>query len=104
MNLPWPVLPLGIPQEAAEIFSIELDGLGGLALAAAVEDVALNEGLNTGDHKNMIQVVVAYLFHAVLARFSLKSRGGRIRTGDHLNPIQVRYLAALHPAVSVFQY
>ena len=80
---------------------VVLDGLGGLALAAAVEDVAFNEGLDIGDYKNMIQVVVAYLFYAVSARISLKSRGGRIRTGDHLNPIQVRYLAALHPVLAL---
>ncbi len=78
---------------------VVLDGPGGLALTAAVEDVTLDEGFQTGDHLEVIQVIVAYLFHAVLARFSLKSRGERIRTSDHLNPIQVRYLAALHPAL-----
>ncbi len=63
---------MAVPQEASQMPFVVLDGLGGLALAAAVEDVALDEGLNTGDHKNMIQVVVAYLFHAVSARISLK--------------------------------
>ena len=46
------------------------------AVKWVVEDATFDEGLDTGDYKNMIQVVVAYLFHAVSARISLKSRGG----------------------------
>ena len=69
---------VAVPEEAFQMILVVLDSLGGLTFTAAVEDITLNEGFQTGNHMEVIQVVVAHLFHAVLARFSLKSRGGRI--------------------------
>ena len=67
-----------VPEEAFQVILVIPDGLGGLALTAAVEDVTLDKGLKIGTHLEVIQVVVSYFSHAVSARFSLKSRGERI--------------------------
>jgi hypothetical protein len=62
-----------VPKEVFQVILVVTNGIGGLALATAVEDVTLGEGFQTDNHLAVIQVIVSYFSMPFRVRFSFKS-------------------------------